>query len=91
MIFEACIIYLFIYLGLFVYLIYLSNSATLWVIRIYEVFSFRKWEEKTPNGKNPHNQVGTENPIHMQGSWSEVVFEPWSTEMKGKEKTTEPL
>ena len=45
------------------------------------------WEEN-PNWGNPHNQVGTEIPIHMQGSCP--GFEPGSTEVKGREETTEP-
>ena len=32
-----------------------------------EMFSFR-CGRKTPNGANPWNQVGTEHPIHIQGS-----------------------
>ena len=41
--------------------------------------------EENPYGKNPCNQVG--NPIHMQGSGSEVGFEPGSTEMKGRQRS----
>ncbi len=32
-----------------------------------EMFSLTCWEEN-PNGENPRNQVGTENPNQMQGS-----------------------
>ncbi len=42
--------------------------------------------EKNLNLGNPHNWVGTENPIHMQGSCPEVGFEPGSTEVEGRER-----
>ncbi len=41
------------------------------------------WEEN-PNGGKPTQQVGTENPICMQGSRSDVRFEPGSTEVNGR-------
>ena len=37
-------------------------------------------------GENTCNQVGTENPNSYARLWSEVGFEPGSTEMKGRWK-----
>ena len=41
-------------------------------------------KDENPKQETPLNQIGSENPIHMQSSRSAVGFEPGSTKVKGK-------
>ena len=48
-------------------ILYVETSLELFVKKTIQKLQFRQWR-KTTNGEYPNNQVGNENPIHMQGS-----------------------
>ena len=50
---------------------------------------FFRYGKKTPKGENPRNQVGTENPIHMQGR-SRIRTKVHRDERQGMEPLSQP-